>query len=157
VAITEKVDKLHHALDWRDSIPITNRYTAGLAGERFLRAIQEQGRILGSRCPTCNLIYVPAALFCERCFAELTEWLEAPSTGSVFTFTVVHRDLDEKPLDPPLILAYVKLDGTDGGLVHYLGEVEEDSIDIGMEVEAVFKEPAERVGSILDILYFRPI
>ena len=30
-------------------------------------------------------------------------------------------------------------------------------MEIGMEVEAVFKDPAERQGSILDIAYFRPI
>jgi uncharacterized OB-fold protein len=157
MAILEKVDKLHHAIAWRGDIPITNRYTAGIAGERFFRAIKEEGRFLGTHCEACDLIYVPATMFCERCFAELDEWIEVPNRGTIFTYTVLYRDLDEKPLDPPVILAYVKLDGSDGGLVHYLGETEKNLLYIGMEVEAVFKDVAEREGSILDIQYFRPV
>jgi uncharacterized protein len=157
MAILEKVDKLHHARAWKGDIPITSRYSAGLAGERFLRAIKDQGQFVGTRCPECDLIYVPAAIFCERCFSALDEWVQVPSQGYVFTYTLLYRDLDEKPLDPPAILAYVKLDDTDGGIVHYLGEMEPDQVYIGMEVEAVFKDEAEREGSILDIAYFRPI
>ena len=157
MAILEKVDKLHHAIAWRGDIPITNRYTAGIAGERFFRAIKEEGRFLGTHCEACDLIYVPATMFCERCFAELDEWIEVPNRGTIFTYTVLYRDLDDKPLDPPVILAYVKLDGSDGGLVHYVGETEENLLYIGMEVEALFKDVAEREGSILDIRYFRSV
>jgi uncharacterized OB-fold protein len=156
MAILEKVDKLHHAVGWRGDIPITSRYTAGIAGETFFREIKDNARFLGTRCETCDLIYVPATMFCERCFAQLDAWVEVENRGMVFTYTVLHRDLDEKPLDPPAMLAYVKLYGADGGLVHYLGEVDPEEIFIGLEVEAVFKDPAERVGSILDIEYFRP-
>ena len=157
MAILEKVDKLHHATAWRGDIPIASRYTAGIAGERFFRAIKEEGRFLGTHCEACDLIYVPATMFCERCFAELDEWIEVPNRGTIFTYTVLHRDLDDKRLDPPVILAYVKLDGSDGGLVHYIGETEKNLLYIGMEVEAVFKDTAEREGSILDIRYFRPV
>ncbi len=157
MSILGKPDKLHHAIPWRGEIPIQSRYTAGIAGETFFRAIKEEGRILGTYCPNCDLIYVPATMFCERCFAELDEWVEVESEGIVFSYTVLYRDLDDQPLDPPAILAYVRLDGSDGGLVHYLGEVEPDEVFIGMEVEAVFKEANERQGSILDIAHFRPI
>jgi uncharacterized OB-fold protein len=156
MAILEKVDKLHHAIAWRGDIPITSRYTAGIAGETFFREIKDNARFLGTRCETCDLVYVPATMFCERCFAQLDTWVEVESRGMVFTYTVLHRDLDEKPLDPPAVLAYVRLYGADGGLVHYLGEVDPEEVFIGLEVEAVFKDAAERVGSILDIEYFRP-
>jgi uncharacterized OB-fold protein len=157
MAITEKVDKLHQAIAWEGDIPITSRYTAGIAGERFFREIKDHARIMGTRCSACDLVYVPATMFCERCFAELEEWVEVPSQGEVFTFTVLYRDLDEKPLDPPAILAYVKLEGANGGLVHYLGEIEPEQVHIGLEVEAAFKDVAEREGSILDVRYFRPL
>ena len=157
MAIPQKVDKLHEALAWKGDIPIRSRYTAGVAGERFLREIKDNARFMGTRCDTCDLVYVPAVMFCERCFSQLEEWLEVPSQGTVFTYTVLYRDLDDRPLDPPAILAYVELYGTDGGLVHYLGDVDPEEVEIGMEVEAVFKDPAERQGSILDIAYFRPI
>jgi uncharacterized OB-fold protein len=156
MAILEKVDKLHHAIAWRGDIPITSRYTAGIAGEKFFREIKDNARFLGTHCQECDLVYVPATMFCERCFAELDEWVEIANRGMVFTYTVLCRDLDEKPLDPPVILAYVKLEGADGGLVHYLSEVNPAEVYIGMEVEAVFKDAAEREGSILDITHFRP-
>jgi len=50
----------------------------------------------------------------------------------------------------------MRMDGTDGGLVHYLGEVDSRDVRIGMQVEAVFKPKKERKGSIFDIKYFRP-
>jgi uncharacterized OB-fold protein len=157
MAITEKVDKMHHAIAWRSDMPITGRYSAGIAGEKFFRAIKDEARFVGTRCEACDLVYVPAVMFCERCFAELDEWVEVASQGHVFTFTVLFRDLDDKLLDEPRVLAYVKLDGCDGGLVHYVGELEMDEVYIGLEVEAVFKDAAEREGSILDIAYFRPV
>jgi uncharacterized OB-fold protein len=157
MAILEKVDRLHHAIAWEGDIPITNRYTMGVAGERFFREIKEHARIMGTRCEECDLVYVPAALFCERCFAQLDEWVHVASQGYVFTYTVLFHDMDGQPLDEPAILAYVKLDGCDGGLVHYLSEIDPEDVFIGMEVEAVFKDAAERQGSILDIEYFRPL
>jgi uncharacterized OB-fold protein len=157
MAILEKVDKLDRAIAWKGDIPITSRYTAGIAGERFFREIKDHARFLGTHCPTCDLIYVPAAMFCERCFTELDEWVEIPNRGTVFTYTVLSRDLDEQPLDHPAIMVFVKLDGADGGLVHFLDEIEPECVCIGLEVEAVFKDAAEREGSILDIHYFRPV
>jgi uncharacterized OB-fold protein len=152
-----RIEHVHDALAWEGDMPTQGRYTAGIAGERFFREIQENERLLGTVCPTCDIVYVPPRLYCERCFAHLEEWVEVPPTGRVYTFTVVHLDLDGNRLPEPRIMAFVQLDGTDGGLVHYLGEVARGELCIGMAVEAVFKDQADRRGSILDIAYFRPI
>jgi uncharacterized OB-fold protein len=157
MALLDKVDKLGKAIAWQGDLPITSRYTAGIAGERFLREVKDNARIVGTHCSQCDRTYVPATRFCERCFAELDEWVEVASQGTVFTYTVLHRDLDDQPLESPVVLAYVKLEGSDGGLVHYLGEVDPAAVFIGMPVEAVFKEASERKGSILDIQHFRPV
>ena len=156
MAILEKVDKLHQATAWRGEMPLMSRYTAGIAGETFFREIKDNARIVGTRCSNCDLVYVPATIFCERCFAELDEWVQVPSQGTVFTYTVLYRDLDNRPLEPPAILAYVKLEESTGGLVHYLGEIDPEDVYVGLEVEPLFKDAAEREGSILDIEYFRP-
>jgi hypothetical protein len=50
----------------------------------------------------------------------------------------------------------IAIDGSDGGFLHTLGEVEPGEVTIGMKVEAVWKPVGERTGSILDIEYFRP-
>jgi uncharacterized OB-fold protein len=41
--------------------------------------------------------------------------------------------------------------------VHYLGDIDPEEVYMGLEVEAVFKDAAEREGSILDIECFRPV
>lgn len=139
---------------WLDEMPVTSRYTAGLAGERFLRAIKDEGRILGSHCPACGITYVPGREFCERCLAELGEWVDVGTRGEVYTFTLLYENLDGSHREDPELVAFIRFG--DGGLVHRLDEVAPEAVEIGMPVEAVFKPKAERQGSILDIQYFRP-
>ena len=138
-------------------LPITSRYTVGIAGERFFREIKDNAKFLGTMCPSCDIIYVPPRLNCEQCFAHLEEWVEVPNTGYIHTFTIVHIDMDGNQLKEPRIMAFIRLDGSDGGLVHFLGEVDADQVSFGMYVEAVFKNKKDRKGSILDIAYFRPV
>lgn len=140
---------------WLGEMPVTSRYTAGLAGEKFLRAIKDEGKILGSHCDRCGVTYVPARQFCERCMDELNETIDVGTEGEVHTFTLLFENLDGSPREEPEIVAFIRLG--DGGLVHKLDEVHLDDLDIGMPVEAVFKPKAEREGSILDIKYFRPV
>jgi uncharacterized OB-fold protein len=139
---------------WRGELPVTSRYTYGLAGERFFRAIKDDGKIMGTHCPNCERTYVPAALFCERCLAELDEWVDAGTNGELHTFTLLYENYDGSPREDPEIVAFIKI--ADGGLIHRLAEVNPEEIAIGMPVKAVFKPKAERQGSILDISHFKP-
>ena len=152
-----RIEHPRDAVAWEGDIPITSRYTVGIAGERFFREIKDNGKLMATLCTECDMTYVPPRLYCQRCFAELEEWIEVPTTGRVYTFTVIHMDLDKNPLPEPKVIAFIRLDGTDGGLVHFLDEVDPDQVFIGMCVEAVFKEEGERKGSILDIAHFRPV
>lgn len=140
--------------NWLGNLPVTNRYTYGLAGERFFRAIKDEGLIMGTRCPDCDRTYVPATLFCERCLGETTDWVDVGTVGNVHTYTFLYENYDGTPREVPEIVVFIRLG--DGGLVHRLGEVEPDEVNFGLQVEAVFKPVAEREGSIRDIKYFRP-
>ena len=139
---------------WHGNLPVTSRYTFGLAGEKFFRAIKDEGKILGTHCPKCERTYVPAALFCERCLSELDEWIDVGTTGEVHTFTLLYENYDGSHRETPEVVAFVKLG--DGGIVHRLNGLAPEDVEIGMPVEAVFKEAADRAGSILDIVYFKP-
>jgi hypothetical protein len=153
------LDPITHATQarvWFGEIPIESLYTMGIAGERFFREIKDRGRLVGTHCSECDITYVPPRLYCERCFAQLGDWVEVGTQGRVCTYTLLHTALDGSRLEEPEIIAFVQLDGADGGLIHRLGEVAPDQVEIGLRVEAVFKEKAERAGSILDIEYFRP-
>jgi uncharacterized OB-fold protein len=62
-------------------------------------------------------------------------------------------------LTEPEIPAVIDIDGTQpsAGIMHMLGEVQPDEIEIGIRVQAVWKPPEDREGSILDIRYFKPV
>ena len=157
--LLDRLDHLHRVRAVEGDLPFYSVYTTGIAGERFFRALKDEGALMGTYCTECDVMYVPGRLYCERCFAHLNDeaWFDAGTRGRVHTFTVMHIGLDDEPLETPRILAYVEIGDTDGGLVHNLGEVDLEEIFIGMPVEAVLKPATERTGSITDILYFKPI
>lgn len=140
---------------WRGNLPVTSRYTYGLAGERFFRTIKDEGRLLGTRCSSCERTYVPAMLYCERCMDSLDEWVDVGKVGEVHTFTLLYKNYDGSELIDPEIVAFISLG--DGGIVHHIGEVTPEQVEIGMQVEVVFKPIEEREGSILDIKHFKPV
>ncbi len=139
-------------------IPVNYAYTLGVAGERFFREIMEKGRFMGTRCQRCEYTYLPPRLYCERCFAGLDDqWVEVGSQGTVEAFTVAHVDLEGQRLAEPQLLALIRLEGADGLLVHRLGQIEAEDVDIGLLVRAVFRPRRQRKGSLLDIRYFKPV
>jgi uncharacterized OB-fold protein len=140
---------------WHGNLPVTSRYTFGLAGEKFFRSIKDDGKLMGTHCPKCERIYVPAALFCERCLSELDEWIDVGTVGEVHTYTLLYENYDGTPRTDPEIVAMISFG--DGGLIHRLGKIDTDDIEIGMTVKAVFKPPDQREGSILDIVHFEPV
>lgn len=91
------------------SIRIPFRYAAGDTGSRFLRALQE-GRIVASRCSTCERVHCPPASFCPECGAS-TASVDVASSGTLSSWTEV-----------PGRGAYglVILDGADTAMLHRL-------------------------------------
>lgn len=142
VTVTGKIEQ---AYEW----------SAGIAGSRFLIELRDNGRLVGTRCWDCNHFMIPPRTFCERCFRPTDEWEVASETGVVNTFCVAYLGVDATRLKEPVILAVIDLDGG-GSIFHRLGEVDPKDVKIGLRVRAVFKPKEERVGSILDLAYFKP-
>ncbi len=141
---------------WRGAMPVESRYTVGPAGERFFRALKDEGRILGTRCGRCGVTYVPGRLFCERCFDELREWTEVGPGGAIEAVTALHLGPDGSRLNQPRLLALIRLDGADTVLFHFVDGVAPDDARIGLRVKPAFRPANERTGSILDIMHFGP-
>ena len=137
------------------SIEIGYEWSVGIAGSRFFQELRDNKRIMGVKCPKCNRVLVPPRIFCEECFVDTEEWIEVSSKGELITFGESYLGTDGSKLKEAWILGIVKLDGADGGLVHYIGEAKPEDLKIGMRMEIVFNE--QRMGNILDIKYFRPI
>ncbi len=140
---------------WEGGLPVAHRYTPGVAGGVFFESLRDRGVLLGSRCGSCDYTYVPARMFCERCFAELDADTEVGPAGTIVSFTVAYVDADERPLDEPVTYALVRVDGADAVLVHRVIDAGEKPLEIGARVETVLEE--QRSGTILDIRGFRVV
>lgn len=144
----------NHVVNGKLRVPYNNWF--GALASAFFRELRDHQRLRGTRCPACNKVYMPPKSVCPDCLAQLTQWVDLPSTGTLLSYTIVHYDYGAyyQPQKAPYPLGIIRLDGADTGLCHLLGEVRPEGIRIGMRVEAVFKK--ERKGNILDIAYFRP-
>lgn len=140
---------------WSDHIPLSWKYSAGVAGDRFLQLLK-QGKIQASTCKKCRRIYVPPKIYCKDCFLETGEWREIPAdSGYVYTYTEVAGDLEGRKQEK-ITVALIKFDGIDGGLLGRL-RVDDERPKIGMKVKAVFKSKDKRKGELSDIEYFEPV
>ncbi len=148
---------------WKDAEPLVYKsrikvpysWQAGETASYFLTQLRDEMTIWGKQCNKCGKVLVPPRKSCPFCFIDTAEWIQLSGEGIVETFTVVKRDTSIQPVKAPFAYAVIRLNGSDTGLVHILGEVEPDDIREGMRVKAVFAE--KRTGSLLDIAYFRPL
>lgn len=150
----EKIALPDEVRRWDGEFPVRHRYTPGVAGTAFFTALRDRGVLLGSRCEACSYTYVPARLFCERCFAELAADTEVGPGGELVSYTIGFVGLEGEPLEDPETIGLVRLDGADSVLVHRVLDADEP-LEIGERVEVVLRPLGDREGTILDIEGFR--
>jgi uncharacterized protein len=128
-------------------------YTPGVASSRFLRSLQ-RGEIVGQRCPNCGKVYVPPRGACSMCGVATEEELILTGKGTITTFCITQ--VPSPGLVPPYVTAWIRLDGADITSMFLIQECEPDEVRLGMRVEAVWVEDAEREANLGSIKYFRP-
>jgi uncharacterized protein len=138
----------------RGGLPVSFRYTPGVGNTAFFEALRDRGVLLGSRCSSCGVTYLPARIFCERCMAELSSDTECGPRGTLESWTVGHEGIDGEALEPPVTIGIVKLDAADTVLMHRL--IGDGPWEIGQRVEVELLTSNQRSASILDIAGFRP-
>jgi hypothetical protein len=136
-------------------IKVPYRYSMGPVSSRFFIEIRDNRKIMGIRCPRCDVVYVPPRATCGRCFSLLDEWVEVGNEGTLETYTQVVYPTPVQPVGAPFYYGIVKLDGADTGLAHLVGDLGGQEPRIGMRVQAVYRD--ERMGNMLDILHFKPV
>jgi uncharacterized protein len=148
----EKISNNAELRTWRDHIPLEWKYTAGVAGERFLQLLK-QGTIQASVCRSCGKSYLPPKIFCKDCFVQLTEWKEVSAdSASIYSFTKVRENGNPESQ----VIVLVKFEGIDGGLLGKFKAGREEP-RIGMKVKPVFKKKDLRKGELSDIEYFEKV
>jgi long-chain acyl-CoA synthetase len=137
------------------------KWVYGKSLARFYQGLKDEGRFYGTRrkgCTRCNeAVQVPPKSFCGLCHEECTDWVELPNQGTLESFTTVYMEFPGQPTKPPYTYGYIKLDGSATHIYHMLREIEEKDIRVGLRVQAVWKDQAERKGNLYDIQYFKPL
>jgi len=142
-------------------IRLPHKYAAGPVFTRFYDGLRS-GKILGTSCPKCNKVLVPARSFCPQCHANQDEFVEVAQEGEVVSWAYSDKEFFGSPGKPPFITALIRLDGTDCDFLHLLGgedltnlENVQARVKKGTRVRAVWNE--DKIGRMLDIRYFEPV
>ncbi len=142
-------------------IRLPHKYAAGPTFTRFYSGLKE-GKIYATSCPACKKVFVPARSFCPGCLTNLDEWIEVSQEGEVVSWVYSNKEFFGMPGKPPVVLALIRLDGTDCDFLHLIGGIDMDdpdtvkaSIKRGTRVRAAWND--EKKGHMLDIKYFEPV
>ena len=141
-------------LTLKGQISVPYSWWAGETASKFLVALRDRKKILGTKCKECGTVYVPPRKNCGRCFIDMDEWVDISDEGVIQAYTIVHYAHPVQPLKPPFAYALIKLDGADVGFLHVIKR-DLDRLRNGLRVKAKFK--TERTGHILDIDSFELI
>lgn len=142
---------------YNSKINVPYSWWAGDTATSFFVSLRDGKKITATKCRLCGKVFLPPRKMCPDCFTENMEWIEVSDEGTVIAFTVTRRQFAAIPVNKkvPVIWGLIKLDGADTALLHYLGGVKPEEIEIGVRVKAVFSE--SRKGTIRDISHFKPI
>jgi hypothetical protein len=135
------------------------KWSVGKHGSKFLQELRDNKRIIGIKCPKCGMVYVPPRPLCGQCYVALNDFVPVSNEGEIYVCAIVQFGF----VDPstgvqrpaPYGYAFVKLDGADTCITHFLGSVDPEKVKVGARVRAVYEE--NRTGSIMDIKHFEII
>lgn len=128
-------------------------YTPGVAASRFLRAV-ERGELTGQRCPNCKKVITPPRGSCAMCGVATDEEVRLDGAGTITTFCTTQ--IPSPGLTPPYVTAWIKLDGSDTTSMFLVQECDPADVHLGMRVEPVWVDEADRKADLGNIKYFRP-
>ena len=140
----------------RQPIGVQYRWSAGPNATSHLQGLID-GRLIGKRCPGCELVYFPPRNgVCPKCARILGADVEVGPRGTVTTFCIVNVPFLGQKVKIPYVAAQILLDGADISMQHLIQECEADEVRIGMRVEPVWKDRSEWGPTLESIAHFRP-
>jgi uncharacterized OB-fold protein/putative sterol carrier protein len=156
-------DKEQELLVLKKTISVGQRFATGPVMGKFLNALKDK-KIMGTKCPECGRIMLPAREICAECRIRTTEWVEVGPKGQVrymdYVYYASPDPLTGETRETPYGMISVLLDGCTGNdtFAHIVRRDQIDRIQYGWNeiagtrVRPVWNE--KRTGSIFDIKYF---
>jgi uncharacterized OB-fold protein len=93
----------------------------------------EKGKVMGTCCKDCGLVFFPPRTDCHQCLADNTEWFEVSGTGKLLTYSKLQFAPVGFEEDLPYCIAV--LDYGDYKVFGRIsGDVPEEEIKVGMEM-----------------------
>ena len=93
----------------------------------------EKGKVMGTRCKDCSLVFFPPRADCHQCLADNIEWFEVSGTGKLVTYSKLQYAPVGFEADLPYCIAV--LDYGDYKVFGRIsGDVAEEEITLGMEM-----------------------
>lgn len=141
---------------WKDGIPLHYEYTAGTAGEAFLRALME-GRIVASKCGTCGEVRLPPRTYCLECYGRTRLDIEMLHSGRIAALSTANIGPGGAKVGARsrTTFGFVTFEGARGGLVHRILHEGRSDPKLGDPVRPLFAPAERRKGSVLDLEGFR--
>jgi len=117
---------------------------------KFFAGILE-GKLYGTKCPECGLVYCPPRAHCfnPKCRLEETGWVELSKKGEVHSYTIMVIAWPSMAHLQPLVGAMIRIDGTNTCLPMTMRNIDPEKVNIGLKVNInLSKEPK---GDLLDV------
>lgn len=128
------------------------RHSLGKVSRFFLDL--EQRRLMATRCPTCNKVWMPPRALCGDDMT-ITEWEEIPGRGTLEAASLSAYTLTTGGGEAELVLGYVKLEGADTLLLQQIRNYgNADALQPGLAVKVVWAE--QPVGHPMESFWFEP-
>ena len=112
----------------------------------------KNGEFKLQRCTSCGHYNHPPKIICPRCHGRTLEWSAVPKTGTIYSYTVVHRPPSAAfKADVPYAVGLVDIDGTGVRLLSSLVMPVAEA-KVGNRVELMF----DRVSEAITLFRFAP-
>lgn len=96
----------------------------------------EEGKVMGTRCKDCGLVFFPPRADCYQCLAGNMEWFEIAGTGTLVTYSKLEYAPVGFQEDVPYCIALLDY-GDYKVFGRIAGDLLEEEIKVGMEMKTV--------------------
>ncbi len=107
----------------------------------------KEGKLMLPKCEDCNQPFFYPRILCPQCQSRRITWMQASGKGKLYSFEIVHQQLDRRfKVPPPYILAMIELD-EGPRLMSNLINIEADPqvLQCDMPVEVVFETLTDEI------------
>jgi uncharacterized OB-fold protein len=96
----------------------------------------KQGKVMGTRCKGCGLLFFPPRADCYQCLTSDMEWFEIAGAGKLLTYSKLQYGPVGFEGDLPYCIALVDY-GDYKVFGRISGDLAEDQIEMGMDMKTV--------------------